>query len=276
MGVLPDVAFFAGRALDAPLPGGRLLHCRDCDLRWRHPPRDDYDRLYDNEAVDAWAPGALRPDQRRVLKLIEQRPEARTVLDYGCYTGEFLARLPPHLQRHGVEISAAAGAVAERRAGARVTRTLSEQPPGQRFDLIVAMDVIEHVPSPRRLLAELLARLAEGGLLVITTGDGGHALFRLAGARWWYCYYPEHISFVSRRWLQVHAASCGGRLLGAESFDYLEAPGRARRWWAWIKYMARPAHHARKREAQRQRTGSDPGVPGIGLARDHLLLTLTR
>lgn len=276
LGALPDVAFFAGRRLQAPLPGGRLLHCRACDLRFRHPLRDDYDRLYDNEAVDAWAPGALRPDQRRVLELIEQRSEARSVLDYGCYTGEFLARLPMHLQRHGVEISAAAGAVAEQRAGARVTRTLAQQPPGQRFDLIVAMDVIEHVPSPRRLLAELLERLSEGGLLVVTTGDGGHPLFRLAGPRWWYCYYPEHITFISRRWLQAHVAPCGGRLLAAESFDYLEATSRAQRWRAWLKYLARPAHHARKRQAQLQRTGIDPGVPGIGLGRDHMLVAITR
>jgi SAM-dependent methyltransferase len=276
LGALPDVAFFAGRRLPAPLPGGRLLHCRSCDLRFRHPLRDDYDRLYDNEAVDAWAPGALRPDQRRVLELIEQRPEARTVLDYGCYTGGFLARLPMHLQRHGVEISAAAGAVAEQRAGARVTRTLAQQPPGQRFDLIVAMDVIEHVPSPRRLLAELLARLSTGGLLVVTTGDGGHALFRLAGPRWWYCYYPEHITFISRRWLDRHVEASGGRLLSAQPFNYLDEGASASRWWSWVKYLARPAHHARKRAAQLERTGTDPGVPGIGLGRDHLLVAITR
>jgi SAM-dependent methyltransferase len=276
MGALPDVSSFAGRRLEAPLAGGWLLHCCDCDLRFRHPARDDYDRLYDNSAVDAWSPGPLRTDQRLVHELVANRPGARTVLDCGCYTGEFLARLPPHLQRHGVEISAAAGATAGRRAGALVTRTLAEQPPAMRFDVIVAMDVIEHVPSPLRLLTELVARLAEGGLLVITTGDGGHALFRLAGPRWWYCYYPEHITFISRRWLNTHLGRAGGRLLGVESFNYLDAPGAGLRWWNWAKYLARPAHHARKRARQLQSTGNEPGVPGIGLARDHLLIRITR
>lgn len=276
LGALPDVSFFAGRPLAGPLPGGRLLHCRDCDLRFRYPARDDYDRLYDNSAVDTWTPGSLRTDQRLVRDVVAGRADARTVLDFGCYTGDFLAALPPHLQRHGVEVSAAAAAVARQRAGALVTSTLAQQPPAMRFDVIVAMDVIEHVPSPRRLLTELVARLAEGGLLVLTTGDGSHPLFRLAGSRWWYCYFPEHIAFISRRWLHAHVGPAGGRLLGVEAFNYIEAQGGALRWWGWAKYLARPAHHARKRARHLSSTGSDLGVPGIGLARDHLLIRITR
>ncbi len=104
-----------------------MLHCLDCDLRFRGMLQADYAALYDNESVDAWSLGPLRTDQRLVIALVQAhvaaQPQARTVLDFGCYTGEFLARLPAQLQRHGVEVSAAAGAVAAQEADALVKRS---------------------------------------------------------------------------------------------------------------------------------------------------------
>ncbi|MBL8342034.1 MAG: class I SAM-dependent methyltransferase [Rubrivivax sp.] len=276
LGALPDVAFFAGRRLVAPLPGGRLLRCAACDLRWRWPLVTGFEQLYDNSAVDAWTMGPMRQDQQLVHDIVVSRGQARNVLDFGCYSGEFLARLPARLQRYGVEVSAAAAALAHERAGATVKATLAQQAADLRFDVVVAMDVIEHVPSPRALLGELLERLAPGGLLIITTGDGANALWRMVGPRWWYCYFPEHIAFISRRWLEVHVPAAGAKLLDVQTFNYLQQPGAAKRWWGWLKYLVRPAHQARKRVRHLQETGRDLGVPGGGLVRDHLLVQVAR
>lgn len=276
LGGLPDVPFFAGRRLAAALPGGRLWWCPNCDLRWRWPLPPDAAKLYDNDAVDAWTLGPMRQDQRLVHELVVAHPQARNVLDFGCYSGEFLARLPSHLQRFGVEVSAAAAALARGRAGATVTPALERHAADLRFDIIVSMDVIEHLPSPRAVLDQLLARLAPGGLLVITTGDGGNRLWRWVGPRWWYCYFPEHIAFISRRWLASHVAAAGARLLDVRTFNYLQEPGALKRWWNWLKYLARPGHQARKRARHLETTGRDLAVPGGGLARDHLLVQITR
>jgi SAM-dependent methyltransferase len=280
LGVLPDVAAFAGRRLDAPLAGGRLWHCADCDLRHRHPQlaRAEYDRLYDNTQVDAWEAAPLRRDQQLVKRVIEARPGAKSLLDFGCYTGDFLAALPPQLQRCGVEVNRRAAALAAQRAGAEVLPGLDAFAADRRFDVIVSMDVIEHVASPRRLLEALLARLAQGGLLVLTTGDGGHWLWRIAAARWWYCFFPEHIAFVSRGWLRHHAASLGARVVEVRNFNYLEqpGPGALKRWRVFLRYLARPRRHARRRERELAERGHDIGVPGIGLTRDHLLVVLTK
>lgn len=281
LGRLPDVAFFAGRALAQPLAGGELLHCPQCDLRLRWPRLANYDALYDNTALDAWAASALRRDQRLVQALVEAEAEtgATSVLDFGCYAGGLLAKLPAHLAKYGVEVASGAAAQAEASAGARVVATLDAFAPDLRFDIVLAMDVIEHVPSPRALLEALLSRLAPGGSLIITTGDGGNALWRAVGSRWWYCYYPEHITFISARWLRFHAPALGARVQAWHAFNYLEAQGaRAlmKRWWGWLKYLVRPQHHARKRARHLARHGSDLGVPGLGLSRDHLLLRLTK
>jgi len=277
LGALPDVAFFAGKALPNPLPGGELMHCRDCDLRLRWPRLPDYDRLYDNASVDAWQLGPLRKDQRLVQAMVLGQAGTRRVLDFGCYSGGFLAQLPAHIEKFGVEVAAAAAAVAARESGARVVATLEQLPGDLRFDVIVTMDVIEHMPSPRALLERLLARVAPGGSLIITTGDGANALWRLTGARWWYCYFPEHIAFISARWLQFHATALGARVASVRTFNYMEAPAQdaLKRWTGWLKYLLRPAHHARKRAQHLRQHGWDLGVPGMGLARDHLLVRIT-
>ena len=276
LGPLPEGLSFAGRRLQRPMPGGELLHCRRCDLRWRWPQRSDYAALYDNDCLDAWALGPLRVDQRLVLGAVEGRPGGR-LLDFGCYRGEFLARLPEGIERFGVEVSRAAAQQAARHAGAQVVGALDQFDPTLRFDTIVAMDVIEHVPSPRALMAQWLARLAPGGRLIVTTGDGGAALWRWAGSRWWYCQFPEHIAFISGPWLQHHLASLGAQLRGLRRFNYLDASGGAgRRWRAWLSYMARPGHHARKRVRRLAEEGRDIGIPGAGLSADHLLVQIER
>jgi len=282
LGRLPDVAFFAGRRLEQPLPGGELLRCAECDLRFRHPHLGSatYDRLYDNARVDTWTSGALRVDQRLVQAFVRApTPDRRAprVLDFGCYAGDFLATLPAGVDKYGVEVNATAAARAASRTGARVEPDLDRFAPELHFDLIVAMDVIEHVPSPRALMERLLRRLAPGGRLVVTTGDGGNWLWRLLGSRWWYCYFPEHIAFVSRRWLYHHAPALHASVQQASTFNYLderERPRLVRGWKELLRYWLDPARHAQRQRRHEAEHGSDLGVPGIGLTRDHLLMVL--
>jgi len=288
LGVLPDVAFFAGSRLQQPLPGGELLHCTRCDLRFRHPHLGTatYDRLYDNARADTWSAGPLRVDQRLVQALAQGTVHAPTaaghgaprVLDFGCYAGDLLASLPAEFDKYGIEVNATAGARAATRAAARVERNLDHLAADLRFDLIVAMDVIEHVPSPRALLKQLVDRLTPGGRLVITTGDGANWLWRLLGARWWYCYFPEHIAFISRRWMHYHAAALGVSVRQVRTFNYLdpaERPRFVRGWKTLWRYVRKPAAHKLQQQRHAAQHGSDLGVPGIGLTRDHLLLVVS-
>lgn len=277
IGPLPEVSFFAGVVTDRPLAGGDLLRCRVCHLKFRWPLLPDYPSLYDNSQVDSWSASPLRHDQLIVRQALEVFQDDCRLLDFGCYTGGFMAQLAPRFDRFGVEVSNRAAQVARERTGAHVVAALDEFPPDLRFDAIVSMDVVEHVRSPRALLQHLYQRLRPGGRLVITTGDGSNLLWRLVGSRWWYCYFPEHIAFISPGWLRFHMPGIGFSIDSIRRFNYLqESRATAQGWSAWLKYLLRPERHAAKRAAHLARHGTDMGVPGIGLARDHLVIELLR
>ncbi len=115
-----------------------------------------------------------------------RRPLAgRTALDVGCGAGlltEPLARLGATAT--GLDAAPENAAVAAAHAAAQglaITYRAGgiEALAGERFDLVVSMEVIEHVADPRAFVAGLAAALAPGGLLLLSTPNRT-ALSRLA------------------------------------------------------------------------------------------------
>ncbi len=138
--------------------------------------------------------------------MVLAHPGAARILDVGCGTGDFLASLPSTLSKFGIEPATGAGSEATRR-GISIAPTLEDLPADSRFDVITIIDVIEHVPDPGLFLEQVQARLAEGGLIVVSTGDPQNLLWRgVFRSRFWYSSFPEHISFPSRQFYDRWAA----------------------------------------------------------------------
>ncbi len=103
------------------------------------------------------------------------RPLAgRTALDVGCGAGllaEPLARMGAKVTAVDAapELITAAKTHADAAGLAIDYRTIGVEGLGGEFDLITAMEVIEHVADPRAFVASLAARLAPGGLLILST-----------------------------------------------------------------------------------------------------------
>lgn len=116
-----------------------------------------------------------RIDQHWHLDECALRPlKGKSALDVGCGAGllaEPLARLGAEVTAVDAapELIAAAKAHA---AGAGLTidyRAVGVEALDGRFDLVTAMEVVEHVADPRAFVASLAARLAPGGLLILST-----------------------------------------------------------------------------------------------------------
>ncbi len=152
------------------------------------------------------------------------RPGAARILDIGCGTGDFLASLPATLSKFGVEPGEGAGSEATRR-GICVAPTLEELSADSRFDVITIIDVIEHVPDPALFLDQAYARLAVGGLIVISTGNPHNFLWRgVFRSRFWYSSFPEHISFPSREFYNRWAADRGAHVATVLPTRYRKLP----------------------------------------------------
>ncbi|WP_295641742.1 methyltransferase domain-containing protein [uncultured Methylibium sp.] len=281
LGAMPDADVFAAQRLDPPWPGGRLWRCRDCHLGLRHPVRDEatYEQLYAQAPDWIWVQRALRPDQRLVLERIAARGDAGRVLDVGCYDGALLAALSPDWTRHGVEASTAAAARAQALGIDIVASRIRDLPavPGL-YDVICAVDVIEHLLDPRALVALLAPKLAPGGSLLVSTGDLESPAWRHAGGAWWYGSFPEHVSFVSSRWARAVAPALGLELVEAPTFAYdtphdeaLLAHRRRRLRRKLLQRRVRSALPALLRTRRPTRALGEPG-----LVVDHVLLHLRR
>lgn len=142
-----------------------------------------------------------------------RRAGAKAVLDLGCGNGAFTALLA----REGF----AAAGLDQSESGISVARRSFPDLPfevhdliaplpashGGRYDAVIAIEVIEHLLLPRRLMRSALAALRPGGVLIITTPFHGYfknVALALAGAfdeHWHPLRDFGHVKFFSRRTL---------------------------------------------------------------------------
>jgi SAM-dependent methyltransferase len=163
--------------------------CRSCGSAFLpEDPLDfeDYYLEYDPSAVRG-LPDVVAGRYRDILQTVEGRTAGRRLLEVGCGNGHFLevARdrgwevCGTELSRPHVERA--------RAKGLEVVPTdivKGEVFAERRFDLVVVIEVVEHVPDPAALLRAAALRLAPGGWLYLTTPNYGSLTRRVVGAEW--------------------------------------------------------------------------------------------
>ncbi len=226
-GTIPSSDLFAGQQLPKPRAGGALYGCRVCHLAFRFPcPSDDeLNNLYETGCADAWTNGQARKDWKIAKAWIDERlPVGSSILDVGCFDGGFLNTLGPGYERYGVEIQSRAAEKARSRGVNRIAASYAELANwSDRFDAIVAFDLIEHVRDPANLLAMFAKAVRPGGLVIVSSGNSDAWSWRLLGARYWYCAIGEHISFVNPRWARKISRRVGLAFERSEFFSHTEA-----------------------------------------------------
>ena len=108
-----------------------------------------------------------RPKKYRKLILKSSTPNHKTLLDIGCAYGHFLEILQNDFIVHGTDISRHAIKIAKRRVNCSYDIGNIEKegiPFKQKFDIITALSVIEHLKDPRKGLENIYEHLNEGGL----------------------------------------------------------------------------------------------------------------
>lgn len=203
LGPMVSSAVFAGVPLIKELSGTFLHRCSECSLVYRYPILSgmEYGDLYSKAPAETYRHTSLRHDQILVKGLLEKYKKSGDVLDVGCYDGLLLSKLDPSYKKFGIEASRAAREECER-LGINVIANVAEDLPhiDRDFDAIVAVDLIEHLVNPSELIANAAAKLRNSGVMIVSTGDSDCSAWKSAGGRYWYCSFPEHLSFISESW----------------------------------------------------------------------------
>ena len=129
--------------------------------------------------------------------------EGKRFLEVGCATGEllFLARQAGVIIT-GVEGSKWASEVAKQRFGLDIINTTLEEAELEpaSFDVVVALEVIEHTVSPSMFMEKLISLVCPGGLVILSTPN--YRMAKIYGESWLgFQMSFEHLYFFSDEFL---------------------------------------------------------------------------
>ncbi|HSL24336.1 MAG TPA: class I SAM-dependent methyltransferase [Vicinamibacterales bacterium] len=174
----PALAAYTGETLP-------MRQCSGCGFVQPEalPTLDNYfGRMYDQQWSDEWMQREFASASKRmifdqVLRVLERALPAgrRRLLDLGAHVGAFIARARARgWDASGVELNPRTAAFAARATGAEVLRVDASELSrgGARYDAITLIDVLEHIPLPRRTLATARELLAPGGHVVVKVPSG--------------------------------------------------------------------------------------------------------
>jgi 2-polyprenyl-3-methyl-5-hydroxy-6-metoxy-1,4-benzoquinol methylase len=131
-----------------------------------------------------------------LVSYIQKYLTPKRILDFGAGSGE----MTQELQRHGYQVTALEPMNGEH---------LKDQQYPFLFDVVVAIEVIEHLPNVWEELKQIEKVLEPEGIMVFSTGLTNPFIELPDAAEhfktWWYKDDPTHLSFFGNRTLGVMA-----------------------------------------------------------------------
>lgn len=153
-----------------------------------------------------------------------------SILDIGCGYGYSLEHFKDAgMEPHGIEPSAEAAAYAKGRGFNVIRHGIGAEAPdfGKKFDVVLLMDVLEHLIDPAAALTMArLQLLKPGGLLIVDVPNDFND-FQMAADiehnlnQWWIA-PPQHINYFTTESVAQLIEKCGFCVKGSESSFPLE------------------------------------------------------
>ena len=132
--------------------------------------RQVYDRMAELADVHWWYVARRKILAELIRREVRPPPKAR-ILEIGCGTGHNLGMLSAFGTVDGLEVDEEARTAAGKRQGKAILSAPLPELTGVRrhtYDLIAALDVIEHVEDDTAALTAIAERLKPGGKLIMT------------------------------------------------------------------------------------------------------------
>jgi len=216
----------------------QLRRCDVCHFAFIADPWTDFDRIYDDRYYDGRGADPMvdyrfeLSDPERTIRRYEWHGVTQLVdrlvggldgvrwLDFGCGNGGLVRYALDHTgaQVCGFEEGSIAASARQRGIPILCGDALDEL--ATPFDLVTAIEVIEHTLDPLAELRKVRRLLRPGGLLFLTTGNA--APFASDLQKWSYIVPEIHVSFFEPVTLSRAFVESGfqpGRVPAADGFD---------------------------------------------------------
>jgi len=194
----------------------RHVRCSHCGMVYVTPRLKDSSQqqefFYDKNAlvsggVEGIAAREYKPSKRR--RLIAEADAYRGyyttgyILDIGCGFGGFLSAASEQGWSHpeGIEIAPQAAVYAQQFFPVKTTALEEHTYESDLFDVVRLNNVIEHLPSPRKLVEIVYHILRPGGLFVIATPNFDSFSVKVCGPAWQYIGGDDHLYLFTPRTL---------------------------------------------------------------------------
>lgn len=194
--------------LPGQFPVAKCLRCgstyvteRPANLAQYYPP-ESYAAYAGPERHFSRAPGRRQGLVQRRKLLERLKPNGGRLLDVGCGSGDFIAMMQrvSGWQVTGLEPSPQAAEHARATQSLDVNVGELPQPlwPAASYDVIMMWHVLEHVPAPKQVLAEVRRLLKPDGIFVVAVPVSDSAEAQLFGPVWAGYDVPRHLMTFTR------------------------------------------------------------------------------
>ncbi len=183
----------------------RIVECRNCGICFSLID-DDYSEIRDKysvskDAVYTSQSGERSAGYRRIISRIKSlAPENARLLDIGASYGLFLNEAKAFgFRAEGIELSEDACRYCRDilRLDILCADIKDMKFDGQTFDIITAIEVIEHLNDPGSFIDKAHSLLKKNGIIYLATPDIGSFTAKIFGRNWW-SYRRMHIYYFSK------------------------------------------------------------------------------
>ncbi len=180
-----------------------ITRCSDCSFVFSREiaSAEVLQEFYDQYPIADEYFDLTRHRYNSILELLEPYRKSGKILEIGCGEAYFLdeARVKKW-STYGTEISVPLLENAKKK-NHTIYKGLDQIPENEygNFDVIISLEVIEHLPDPVMYISKFSKLLRKGGALYMTTPNFNSLSRKILGKNWNNIVFPEHLCYFTSK-----------------------------------------------------------------------------